>query len=122
MGFSPFVIIKTSLPRDDHGGAALLHKIVELLKQSQPIGCVGPYAAVYDLNETIGGWTPLPGAQPTLGTIGTDEQCASWMFTTYADAAIPKDKIEKFIADLAAIYPWEQPLIELTTSQLWLAK
>lgn len=119
MTFETFNLIRVSLPKEGHSKKDLLQQVVALLQRSAPIGVMGNYAAVYEMNDSTEGFTPLEGANPTLGASGKNETCNASMFTTYAPVGTPEPVLEKFLTELSAIHPWEHPVIEVFPARLW---
>ncbi|RFU49165.1 hypothetical protein [Paraburkholderia sp. DHOC27] len=95
-----------------------LPKVIDLLERSRPIGCLGHYAAAYELSIGLEGFTPLEGANPTQGEIGQRESVPTLCFKTYAPGGIAQEKVEAFLHALISIHPWEHPAIELHRAQL----
>ena len=119
MAFENFNIIRVSIPKEGHDKKDALQQIIGLLQKSAPIGAMGNYAGCHELNESTQGFTPLAGSNPTLGTTGRNETCSAVMFTTYAPADTPEPVLNKFLAELTAIHPWEHPVIEVFPARLW---
>ena len=113
MPLAEYTIIRAYLPKEGHAKKNLLTEIVDLLKESAPVGCMGNYAAVYACSESTGGFTPLAGANPTKGIVDLDEACSDTIFTTYAAAHVPPEAVERFVDKLVHIHPFEHPLIEI---------
>jgi hypothetical protein len=121
------IIIKTYLPiKPDHINIGIFDKvtiqkccpqlnlITDLIKRSSPIGKVGFYEGVFEINLGFEGFTPVLGSHSTLGKVGDDVLTPSLQLTTYASEQIEKTKLETFLMTLEEIHPWEHPIIELS--------
>jgi hypothetical protein len=92
--------------------------ILNLLKTSHPVGTVGNYSSVYELEASIEGYTPEANAQPTLGESGQVTQIRTIALITYA-AVEAYSAVEAFATAVAALHPWEHPVIEIVKAKLW---
>jgi hypothetical protein len=120
MPLADYHIIRTYLPESwDDEEESYLPRVLKLLRASDPVGRIGNYAAVYEIVLGNKGFTPLEGAKPPKGTIDTPARVLSHAFTTYVSATIPEETVEKFIEDLAALHPWEHPVIAVEPVKLW---
>lgn len=89
----------------------------KLLQQSDPIGRVGHYRAVYHLSHSIEAYTPDLGSNPGPGEVGIEELMHSISFTTYAFSdLVDRETLIRFAQKLANIHPWEHPIIEISSS------
>jgi len=90
-----------------------LAKISQLLKNSDPIGRIGNYRAVYELGMGIECYTPDNGSNPGQGTIGMEEYMRVITFVTYCNPKITNmNQVENFINKVAEAHPWEHPVIQ----------
>ena len=125
-------IIKTYIPFEGNATPELeslevieascpaLRHLLDLLRQSDPIGRIGQYAAVYGVAFTAGGFTPLPGSNPVQGSIGETEYARTIELTTYAASDIPDETVKAFIEKMAGIHPWEHPVIDVYDTGMWM--
>ena len=97
-----------------------LKQALALLRESDPIGRVGQYAAVYGASTASGGSLPLPGSHPVDAEVNAMESACAVSFSTYAAASVPLEAIQAFVERLAALHPWEHPVIEINDIALWM--
>jgi hypothetical protein len=91
-----------------------LKSVMELIKQSSPIGRIGKYDGVFEFNLGFEAFTPTLGARPTLGKIGHDIITPCLELQTYVLPEVPDGIVEKFLLELERIHPWEVPIIQLS--------
>jgi hypothetical protein len=128
----PYHILRTCFPLAEGSFEAVLSSqaaleqacpdlpaFVALLQNSDPIGRLGNYKAIYVISATFGGFTPILGANPTQGQIDVPETGRTVEVKTYASMDLPMETIYDFIDRMADIHPWEHPPVELSTVQLW---
>lgn len=94
----------------DLGLARLLHAV----EQFPELGDFGNYKHVFESGLGFEGFTCGEGAVPTLGSVGEQTVSPTFVFTTYFDAALDDAAVEHVMQALAAIHPWELPVIEVT--------
>lgn len=96
-----------------------LREIIILLQDSDPVGRVGNYQAVYEIGLGLEGFTPGVGSNPTLTQNNDHEETPSVSFTTYVSCDVSEVTISNFVQCLSTIHPWEHPIIEIFDSKLW---
>lgn len=96
--------------RNDHGITALLHALAD----SPELGDFGNYRHVFESGVGFEGFTVAEGANPTLGQVGQRTISPTFVFTTYFDAALDDQRVDRFMRRLVEIHPWEVPVIELS--------
>jgi hypothetical protein len=101
---------EVSALQQDPGLAGLLHAV----EQFRELGDFGNYKHVFESGVGLEGFTCGEGAVPTLGTVGEQMVSPTFVFTTYFDAALEDEVVERFIKELVDIHPWELPVIEVT--------
>lgn len=109
----PEVITNSATEEQLIEAAPALGPILSLLRQSAPIGQVGNYIGVYEISNGVEGFTPKAGANPTLGELDLPEATASLRLKTYVPGGVQSTVIAHFVQKLAAIHPWEHPIIEV---------
>jgi hypothetical protein len=134
MALQEFVIIRTYLPVD--GGQAFatfddmlkacpaLGKILALIDRSGPVGVLGNYRSVFELQYGFEGFTPESGAKPTKGQLNKKEAVRSVVLTTYLASARDTGALDAFVDELAEAHPWEHPVIEVigaSSVRVWAA-
>ena len=97
-----------------------LSNIVQFLRESDPVGRVGNYSAVFEIGFGVEGFIPLKFSNPTQGQGNDLEETPSISFTTYASSTLSKGIIHTFVDRLADIHPWEHPVIEIASIELWM--
>ena len=97
-----------------------LSQIIDYLRDSDPVGKIGNYGGVYEIGLGLEGYVPLKFSHPTLGNKNTSEETPSISFSTYAANTVKKEVISNFVEGLASLHPWEHPVIEIVSIQLWM--
>ncbi len=72
-------------------------------------GALGDYRRCAWTSEGTGTFTPLPGAQPTVGRVGEVEVVAE----TRVEMVVPGARREEVVAALRAVHPYEEPAFDL---------
>ena len=72
-------------------------------------GALGDYRRCAWTSEGTGTFTPLPGAQPTVGRVGEVEVVAE----TRVEMVVPAARREEVVAALRAVHPYEEPAFDL---------
>ena len=99
-----------------------LSKMIQLIKDSDPIGRTGNYIGVYGLFLRSGGYTPTLDANPVKGEACKDEEGLCYDLVTYADKSVTSNELSLFSDKVAQLHPWEHPTIEISEIDLWMPK
>ncbi len=108
------------MPSNAAKNCHILPKIIDLIKESDPIGRTGNYIGVYGLFLRSGGYTATPEADPVKGKPCEDEEGLCYDLVTYADKSVNIDVLSDFSDKVAKLHPWEHPTIEMTEIKLWM--
>lgn len=92
--------------RDD----PVLAGVVDVIRGSDVLGAVGPYRGVFELGFGLESFVPGAEAVPTAGRAGATEVVATVVVKSYAAAGAD---IDAELAAIAAVHPWEVPVIEV---------
>ncbi len=95
-----------------------LRPLLDFLEGSAEFGRLGPYAGVSETLLGVESFTPLPAASPTLGHPGQRSHSPTAVLVTYAPGELAPDRLEEALQRLAALHPWETPVIEVTRVEL----
>lgn len=93
-------------------------RIVEYVAASEDLGDFGAYRGVCEVSVGLEAFTPLTGAQPTLGRPGERSNSATAALTTYARRGVSPARLDELLEELAARHPWEVPVIEVACVEL----
>jgi len=88
--------------------------ILRFLEGCPELGALGAYRGVCEVTIGLEAFTPVAGAQPTVGEIGQPSRGATAAITTYAKATLPAERLEALVAEIIRLHPWELPVIELS--------
>ncbi len=72
-------------------------------------GVQGNYSHCSGSYNVIGRFTPLPGANPAVGAIGTPEEVEEVVLETLCH----KDKVKEVIDVIKKVHPYEEPPIDI---------
>lgn len=88
-------------------------RILEYIERSSELGNFGSYRGVCELSVGLEAFTPGPSAQPTLGRAAERSHSATVSVAAYIFADVPEERVDRIVSDLAALHPWEVPVLEL---------
>lgn len=94
---------------------ALLSAVVAVIRGSDVLGAIGPYRGVFELGFGLESFVPGAEAVPTTGRAGEAAVVPTVVVKTYA--AMGMD-IDAELAAIAAVHPWEIPVIEVGAVEL----
>lgn len=123
-----FTRIATFVPVfDDDNGAAVdtmllphVMAVLGLIRRSDHVGAVGAYRAVVEISDGRESFVPTVDAQPAHGDNGSASDVRAIKIITYVAKEIDDLEVVRLVEDLAALHPWEHPIIELDRVQLWM--
>ncbi len=72
-------------------------------------GRIGDYERCSWYAEGVGTFRPLPGAEPTVGEVGTEERAPELRLET----VFPEERHDAVIAALRAAHPYEEPAFDV---------
>lgn len=87
--------------------------ILALIRSEAALGNFGRYRGVCEIGFGAETFVPAPDATPTLGAPGEAAHSPTIALNTWIDVALPGDEVERLITAIAALHPWEVPVIEL---------
>lgn len=71
-------------------------------------GTVGKYTHCAYITQGLGNWLPEEGANPTIGEVGKMSRESE----NKVEMVCPKDKLDKVIAEIMKVHPYESPTID----------
>lgn len=92
------------------GDDPVLVGVVGVIRGSDVLGAIGPYRGVFELGFGLESFVPGVEAVPTTGRAGEAAVVPTVVVKTYA--AMGMD-IDAELAAIAAVHPWEIPVIEV---------
>ena len=95
-----------------------LRPLLEFLEGCPEFGRLGPYAGVSETLLGIESFTPLQSANPSLGRAGERSHSPTAVLVTYAQGALTPERLEEALQQLAALHPWETPVIVVARVEL----
>lgn len=99
---SEFVLIRTAVPAADASKVRVAMGEAGAGKQGNYAHCSGSYASV-------GRFLPLSGANPAIGKVGELQEVKEEVI----EMLCHKNLLEKVVAALRAIHPYEEPPIDI---------
>ncbi|MBI2617542.1 hypothetical protein HYW55_05375 [Candidatus Gottesmanbacteria bacterium] len=90
-------------PRDEK----IIQSIIDAAAR-EGAGIVGNYTHCAFITEGYGTWYPLPGAKPTIGTVGE----LSKVDEVKIEMECPKEKIEDVVAAIKKIHPYDKITVD----------
>lgn len=91
-----------------------LAPLLTAIHDTPELGDFGDYTSVVETSLGYEGFTVGPAATPTLGIPGQRTISPTLVMTTYVDATVAQERLNRILLDLVAAHPWEVPVIELT--------
>lgn len=87
--------------------------ILALIRSDAALGNFGRYRGVCEIGFGAESFVPGPGSAPTLGAPGEAALSPTITLATWIDAGLPGHEVERLVTAIAALHPWEVPVIEL---------
>lgn len=87
--------------------------LLAILRGDGPLGDFGLYRGVAAIIPAIETFVPTAAAEPADGSAGQPNHVAMAVLHSWIDAAMPDDAIAALVGRIAAIHPWELPVIEI---------
>lgn len=103
-----------ALARDAYAG-----RILAKIEHSNELGNFGPYRGVCELAIGVEAFTPLFGAQPTVGQTGQRTLSPTITITTYVATSLSPTRLNELLDAIAAVHPWEVPVIDVADVRLF---
>ena len=121
-----FVRLAVYVPVDDgtqDAGLTAVSAVQEILRTFRDFdfaGSVGTYKAVAELSSGMETFVPTADAAPTHGVAGIASTVPAARLVTYIPAGTPGEELDRLVAAIASVHPWEHPVIELDQVSLWM--
>lgn len=97
------------------GDDPVLAGVVDVIRGSDVLGAIGPYRGVFELGFGLESFVPGAEALPTTGRAGEAAVVPTVVVKTYAAMGM---NIDAELAAIAAVHPWEIPVIEVGTVEM----
>lgn len=97
------------------GDDPVLAGVVDVIRRSDVLGAIGPYRGVFELGFGLESFVPGAEALPTTGRAGEAAVVPTVVVKTYAAMGM---NIDAELAAIAAVHPWEIPVIEVAMVEL----
>ena len=94
--------------------------ILRTFRESGFAGSVGAYKAVAEISSGVETFVPSADAAPTHGVADIASTVPSARLVTYVPAGTPGEELDRLVGAVAAVHPWEHPLVELDRVSLWM--
>ena len=125
---APFTRIAIFMPilADDRGPAVdamslpSVKAVLQLMQQADDVGAVGAYREVLEISEGRESYMPTVDARPVHGDSGSISDARTLKIVTYVAKEIEDVDVSRLVENLAALHPWEHPIIELDRVYLWM--
>jgi hypothetical protein len=88
--------------------------LLAVLRADPALGDFGLYRSVFAIEAGLEGFTPAEDAEPAFGAPGEPALTPAVVVTSYIDAAVPPDAINRAVQALLDVHPWQTPVIELS--------
>ena len=95
-------------------------EILRTFRESGFAGSVGAYKAVAEISSGVETFVPTADAAPTHGVADIASTVPSARLVTYVPAGTPGEELDRLVGAVAAVHPWEHPLVELDRVSLWM--
>jgi hypothetical protein len=95
--------------REDPGTA----RVLALIEASAELGNFGLYRGVCEISPCVEAFTPQPESRPAVGAAGERSATSAVAIATYIDGTVSQERLDQLVAGLAAVHPWELPVIEV---------
>jgi hypothetical protein len=100
--------------------ASAVQEILRTFREFDFAGSVGSYQAVVEISSAVETFVPTADAAPTHGVAGIASSVPSARLVTYIPAGTPGEELDRLVGAIAAVHPWEHPVIELDRVSLWM--
>ena len=100
--------------------ASAVQDILRTFREFDFAGSVGRYQAVVEISSAVETFVPTADATPTHGVAGIASTVPSSRLVTYVPAGTPAEELDRLVGAIAAVHPWEHPVIELDRVSLWM--
>lgn len=110
---------EASLERIVGSSAKSVRAILEAIGRVPGVGEVGDYEALFELDFGFEGYRPKEGSDPQYGAIGEAVRLGKAAVVTYLRRDCKPQVLERLIAEIRKVHPWEHPVIELTECRLY---
>ena len=97
--------------------APSLGKIADFLGKTNPVGQLGNYDGVFELQIGFEGYTPREGSNPTHGAANQQSVVCSLTLTTSLTGS--DEALIDFISGVSEQHPWEYPVIVTTKVKIF---
>lgn len=88
--------------------------LLAALEEQPELGDFGIYRHVFESSFGFEGFTVAPGANPTLGSVGSSSVSPTFVLTSYFDAGMPATAVGNLLQRILDIHPWEVPVLEIS--------
>ena len=115
-----YVPVDEGTPDANLTAVSAVAEILRTFRESGFAGSVGAYKAVAEISSGVETFVPTADAAPTHGVADIASTVPSARLVTYIPAGTPGDELDRLVGAVAAVHPWEHPLIELDRVSLWM--
>ena len=121
-----FVRLAVYVPVDEgtqDAGLTAVSAVQEILRTFREFdfaGSVGTYKAVAEISSGMETFVPSADATPTHGVADIASTVPSARLVTYIPVGTPGEELGRLVGAVAAVHPWEHPMIELDRVSLWM--
>jgi hypothetical protein len=84
------------------------------LESSPELGDFGSYRQVFESSLGFECFTVAEGANPTLGSPGERTISPTFVLTTYFDADLAEEAVDRLLHRIIDVHPWEVPVVEIS--------
>lgn len=91
-----------------------LASLFDTLESCPELGDFGNYRHVFESSLGFEGFTASEAANPTLGRAGERTLSPTFVLTTYLDADLGDETVDRLLERMMEVHPWEVPVIELS--------
>jgi hypothetical protein len=96
-----------------------VERIVQAAQSVSPVGRVGNYDSIYEVDFGLEGYRPTKGAAPRYGSIGQHTVLGKAAVVTYVNRDCGEEILRQLVEAVRAVHPWEHPIIEFTECSLY---
>jgi len=96
-----------------------LGPLMRYLDGHATLGDFGRYRGVRELTLGLEIFRPVDGSSPTVGTPGERSLLDAVTVVTYLEQGVSDARLDQILAEIAALHPWEIPVIEIDDCRLY---
>jgi hypothetical protein len=105
--------------KSELGANKHVRSVITALENVIGVGRIGNYDKICELSAGWEQYRPTPGALPRFGAIGERVRLATVTVTSYVEYRDNVENLERVVAAVRAVHPWEHPIIQFSECLLY---